>query len=124
MKNLVTLVVFLSLCTTSALSFQGATPSPPKNQPAAKKEAVDCSKVDDATLTANVKDKFINTPSLKDATINVAAKDGTVTLTGSVKKPTNKGLATLQAKRVACVKKIDNQLTVESNTANEKKPKT
>jgi osmotically-inducible protein OsmY len=124
MKHLVTLVVCLFLFTNSALSFQGATPAPSKKQPAAKKEVIDCASVNDTTLTATVKDKLANTPSLKDATINVTAKDGTITLTGSVKKPTNKGLATLQAKRVSCVKKIDNQLIVESSSAGEKKTKT
>jgi hypothetical protein len=123
MKHLLTLVVFLFLSSNSVLSFQGATPPPQKKQPSVKIESVDCSKVDDATLVANVRDKLANTPSLKDATIHIVVKDGTVTLTGLVKKPTNKGLASLQTRRIACIKKIDNQLAVEGSTTKEKKPK-
>jgi hypothetical protein len=123
MRKFVTPVVFLLLCVNSVFSIQG-TQLPPTKKAPVQKSTVDCSKVDDATLTANVKIKLANTPSLKDASINVIVKDNTVTLTGSVKKPTNKGLATLQAKRVPCVKKVDNQVTVEGKTVTEKKPKT
>jgi osmotically-inducible protein OsmY len=85
-----------------------------KAAPKAAKETVDCSKVDDAGLAAKVKEKLANTPSLKDYSLNVTASGGTVTLTGTVKKGYNKGTATLQAKRVPCVKKVDNKITVEA----------
>ncbi|MBI3654318.1 MAG: BON domain-containing protein [Acidobacteria bacterium] len=125
MKKFAPLAVVVLLFASVALSSQEtSTTSPkPKKTPMAK-PVVDCTKVDDATLTTNVKDKLAKTPSLKDATINVAVKDGVVTLTGSVKKPTNKGLATLQTKRVACIKKVDNQLTIESASAAPQKAKT
>ena len=69
--------------------------------------------VDDAAITAAVKDKLSKTPSLKTANINVATNSGTVTLTGVVKTGGLKGVATNAVKRVKGVKKVDNQLTVE-----------
>ena len=74
-----------------------------------KTPAVDCSKVDDATLTANVKDKLAKAPSLKDAAVNVETKGGVVTLTGTVKNASIKG--------VACVKSVDNELAIEKGAA-------
>jgi osmotically-inducible protein OsmY len=123
MRRSTIFVVFLILCANGFLLAQG-NQSSSKPKKVVQKTDTDCSKIDDAALAANVKDKIAATPSLKDASINVTAKDGTVTLSGSVKKPTNKGLATLQAKRVPCVRKVDNQLTVEGKPAVEKKPKT
>jgi hyperosmotically inducible protein len=91
----------------------GAFAAQNKNaKPPAKAATVDCSAVDDATLAANVKDKLSKTPSLKGADIDVKASGGTVTLTGSLSKGQLKGVATNQARRVACVKKVDNQITV------------
>ena len=85
----------------------------PAKAPAKPKAApVDCSTVNDATLIANVKDKLAKTASLKDATIDVAASNGTVTLTGSLGKGQLKGVATNQARRVPCVQKVVNQITV------------
>ncbi|MFP5263389.1 MAG: BON domain-containing protein [Blastocatellia bacterium] len=108
------LIVLLSLMLVSSASAsqdgKGGTATKPR---AGKAAPVDCTAVDDATITAGVKDKLSHTASLKDATINVDTKAGVVTLTGMVKMGRNKGLATLQAKRVACVKKVDNQLSVE-----------
>lgn len=82
-----------------------------------KTPAVDCSKVDDATLTANVKDKLAKAPSLKDAAVNVETKGGVVTLTGTVKNASIKGVATRMAKGVACVKSVDNELAIEKGAA-------
>ena len=110
MKNIILLLV-LSLGLSSAAS-AGQNGDAAAKRPS--KPAVDCSTINNTTLAATVKDKLANTPSLKDFMIGVSAKDGTVTLTGSVKAGRNKGTATLQAKRVACVKKVDNQITVET----------
>ena len=121
MKKIVILVVFSILFASSAWAFQEAQAPATKKQPARPKPTVDCSTVADATLAASVKDKLSNTASLKNYTINVTAKDGTVTLTGSVKKATNKGLATRQAKRVPCVKSVDNQISIEGKLAAEMK---
>ena len=102
-------LVFAALFATGAVWAQNKNAKPPKPKPA----AVDCSKVDDAKLTADVKAKLADAPSLKDLTINVATSAGVVTLTGKAMKPTQKGTATRVAKAVKCVKKVDNQLTVE-----------
>jgi osmotically-inducible protein OsmY len=88
--------------------------------PKAKPAAADCTKTTDAQITENVRAKFAGTATLKDQTINVATNGGMVTLTGSVPKGTHKGLASLQARRVPCVTKVENQITVEG--AAPKKP--
>jgi hypothetical protein len=124
MQRIASIAFSLLFLAGSVFSFQGSAPPSPKKAPIQKATA-DCSKADDATLATTVKDKLANTPSLKEFAINVTAKDGVVTLTGSVKKPNNKGLATSQSKRVPCVKKVDNQIAVEGKPASaEKKPKT
>jgi len=84
-----------------------------------KPAAVDCASTTDAQITESVKAKLAGTASLKDQTINVATSGGVVTLTGSV-KGNHKGLASLQARRVPCVTRVDNQITVEGATT--KKP--
>jgi hyperosmotically inducible periplasmic protein len=114
--------VFLALLlfATSLLWAQDKTEKPAK----AKPEAVDCSTVDDAALTADVKAKLAAAPSLKDVTVNVATNSGVVTLTGTAMKPTQKGTASLVAKAVKCVKKVDNRMTIEgSGTKKAAKPK-
>ena len=112
MNNLLIALLSLSLM-SSAFAAQNSNTSAARKPKAEKASPVDCGTIDDATITANVKDKLSKTPSLKDATINVDTKSGVVTLTGMVKMGRNKGLATLQTKRVACVKKVENQLGVE-----------
>src|SRR5215210_6013718 len=100
-------IVLLSLLlASSAFAFQDSNTKTTKKTKAVKAAPVDCATVDDAAITANVKDKLVKTPSLKDATISVDTKAGVVTLTWKVKMGRNKGLATLQAKRIACVKKV------------------
>jgi osmotically-inducible protein OsmY len=123
MKKIAILLAFSFLFASATLAYQETT-QPTAKKPAKPKVTVDCTKVDDASLTTSVKEKLANTASLKGFTINVSVKDGVVTLTGTVKKPTNKGLATSQTKRVPCVKKVDNQITVEAKPAEEKKSKT
>jgi len=116
MKKLCAGIVVCLLFSLSVFARQ-ETMAPAKTKkaaPKAVKETVDCSKVDDAGLAAKVKEKLANTPSLKEYSLNATASGGTVSLTGTVKKGYNKGTATLQAKRVPCVKKVDNKITVEA----------
>lgn len=101
---------------SSAIWAQNNNAKPTKAKPA----PADCTKTTDAQITENVKAKFAGTASLKDDTINIATSAGVVTLTGSVKMGNHKGLASLQARRVPCVTKVDNQITVEG--AAPKKP--
>lgn len=111
------LITALALTVAScAVWAQDKNTKPGKAKPA----AVDCSKTTDAQITENVRAKFAGTATLKDQTINVATSGGLVTLTGSVQKGTSKGLASLQARRVPCVTKVENQITVEG--AAPKKP--
>jgi osmotically-inducible protein OsmY len=121
MKRTAILLGIFVFITGSVFATQETMSPGAKKQPAKAKATVDCSKVDDAALAANVKEKLANTPSLREFTLTVAAKDGLVTLTGNVKKPTNKGLASAQSKRVPCVKSVVNQITVDGKPAAEKK---
>lgn len=111
MKRILTaLAVLVFAC--SAFATQQSDVKPESKPKTSKAPAVECSTVDDASLASNVKDKLSKTPSLKDATIEVTAQNGVVTLKGSLGKPQLKGVASNQARRVACVKKVDNQITV------------
>lgn len=115
-RILVTLVVSLLASSAFATQNKTATPKPTTEQ-------VDCSTVNDSALAASVKEKLSKTPSLKDATIDVTASGATVTLRGSLAKPQLKGVATNQAKRVPCVKKVDNQIAVPKVSAAPKSEK-
>jgi osmotically-inducible protein OsmY len=112
--TVVLLCIFVSI-TFAAQNKTAKSPAKPKPAP------VDCSVVDDATLAANVRSKLSQTPSLKDAAIDVAASNGTVTLTGSLGKGQLKGVATNQARRVSCVQKVINQITVPKSEASKSK---
>jgi osmotically-inducible protein OsmY len=80
----------------------------------AKMKATETAKAfDDASIEKAVSDKLASLPSLKDTKITVKVSGGTVMLTGTVAKPGLKGVATNAAKRIAGVKKVDNQITVE-----------
>ena len=120
MKRIAITLVMLCMFVSIAFAAQDKTAKAPAKSKAAP---VDCSTVDDATLAANVKSKLSQTPSLKDAAIDVAASNGTVTLTGSLGKGQLKGVATNQAKRVPCVQKVVNQITVPKSNAPPKSAK-
>ena len=118
--NRLVIAVFALLFVSNVAWSQNTNANPSKakssNTKASKnaKPAVDCSKTTDAQITESVKARLAATASLKDETINVATSDGVVTLTGTVKS-NHKGLASMQSRRVACVKKVDNQLVVEKS---------
>jgi hyperosmotically inducible protein len=117
MKRLLITVLTL-ICASSVVWSQNANTKTSK----AKAIAVDCSNTTDGQITESVKAKLAGTASLKAEPITVTTSGGVVTLTGTV-KGNHKGLASLQAKRVPCVKKVDNQLTVEKAKPTEPKPK-
>jgi hypothetical protein len=109
-----TLISVLTVLLVSRAAWAQNTNAGSKSaKPAKPKPAVDCSGASDAKITADVKAKLAAAPSLKDLAIDVATSAGAVTLTGSAKKPTQKGTATRVAKSVPCVKKVDNKMTVE-----------
>ena len=105
------LISFLSLALVGGVfAAQNKNAKPAKPAPAKAAPAP----VDDASITAAVKDKLSKAASLKNAGIDAATKDGVVTLTGKVKTGGLKGAATNLAKSVKGVKKVDNQITVEA----------
>ena len=110
MKRL-TIIFLCLLFATTTFAGQASNEAPTKSK--AKQKTVDCTAVDDAKITADVKAKFAKSASLKDFTVNVATREGEVTITGAVKTGLQKGSATRMAKAVACVRKVINQLTVE-----------
>ena len=114
MKRILIAVLAVTLG-AAAVSAQNKNAKPLKE----KAPAADCAGATDAKITDEVKGK-LQTPSLKDLTINVKTSAGAVTLTGSAQTGTQKGTATRQANRVPCVKTVDNQMTVEG--AAPKKP--
>jgi osmotically-inducible protein OsmY len=72
---------------------------------------------DDATLAANVKAKLAADPTLSTDPIDVQAKDGAVTLTGTVKSEADKAKAATIAQGVEGVKSVTNNLTVRPPVA-------
>ena len=78
-------------------------------------EASGCSNVDDAEITANVKDMFAKSRLAKRALpgIRVFTRDGVVTIRGTIASDRAKQEATRVAMQAACVKRVDNQLIVE-----------
>lgn len=84
------------------------------------KEKADAA-VDDSAITADVKLKLSDTPSLKDSKIEVSTTGGVVTLKGEVKNKQVKGAATKAVKSVKGVKSVDNQLTIAPPAKKKKK---
>ena len=85
----------------------------------AKKEAKNSASaaaisLDDASIEKAVKAKFAALPSLKDnSTLGVSVSGGVATLTGTVKNRGIKGVATNAAKKIAGVKKVNNQIAID-----------
>jgi len=109
------LISFLSLALVGGVFAAQNKNAKPPAKPAPAKAAP--APVDDASITAAVKDKLSKSASLKNAGIDATTKDGVVTLTGKVKTGGLKGAATNLAKSVKGVKKVDNQITVEAKPA-------
>jgi osmotically-inducible protein OsmY len=105
-----TILVGVSFALTALISSSLAMP--PRKSTSHKQATVSTAKVDDATLAKNVEARLVKTKSLKDIGIHVQASSGVVTLTGTVPKWWQKGVATRETKTVAGVKKIDNQLKI------------
>ncbi|HYP26661.1 MAG TPA: BON domain-containing protein [Blastocatellia bacterium] len=113
MKRLL-LAVFLCLFLTASLAPAQDGPSKPSRKSGSgQAEQVDCSAVNDSGITSSVKERIAKSPALRDAGIGVDTQNGVVTLTGKVKTGGLKGVATRLTRRVNCVRKVENQLTVE-----------
>jgi len=76
----------------------------------------------DETLTQQVKAKISSDPALATQTVNVAVKDGAVTLAGNVNTETNKARAEDLAKSVEGVKSVTNSLSVRPPIVNATPP--
>lgn len=69
--------------------------------------------IEDATITAEIKTRFLADDTLKGLEINVDTEQGVVTLSGSVQSETAKDRATQIAQSVDDVVNVNNQLTVQ-----------
>lgn len=69
--------------------------------------------IDDATITASVKSKYLVDDTLKGLQISVDTNQGVVVLTGAVQNEAAKDLATQIAQGVEGVVRVDNQLTIQ-----------
>ena len=72
--------------------------------------------VDDKTLAVNVKAALMSSAALNATTIEVSAKDGIVTLSGTTNTSTRRDLAGYLALRVDGVAGVRNRITVVSGS--------
>jgi osmotically-inducible protein OsmY len=70
-------------------------------------------KVDDASITAQVKMTLLSHRSTSALNTKVKTKDGVVTLGGKAKNAAEKELATKVVNDVKGVKSVNNQMTIE-----------
>ena len=69
--------------------------------------------IDDASITAAVKSKYLIDDTLKGLQISVDTVQGVVSLTGTVQNDAAKELATQIAQGTEGVVRVDNQLTIQ-----------
>jgi osmotically-inducible protein OsmY len=69
--------------------------------------------IDDASITATIKGKYLVDDTLKGLQIDVDTEQGVVKLSGKVQNDTAKELATQIAQGVEGVVSVDNQLTIQ-----------
>lgn len=70
--------------------------------------------IDDSTITANVKALLVQDPATRSLNISVNTIRGTVELTGFVDSPTELDEATRDARNVAGVRLVNNELQINS----------
>lgn len=68
--------------------------------------------VDDATITARVKSRFVENPQVDAASISVETLNGTVMLSGFAKSVTEKVVAEELTRSVHGVKSVKNEIAV------------
>lgn len=68
--------------------------------------------VDDATITTQVKSRFVENKDVDAASIHVETLNGTVMLTGFAKNATEKATAETIARKVNGVRSIKNEIAV------------
>ena len=80
---------------------------------------VRASEADDG-IVSSVKNTYVFKTYLKDDAVKIVAKDGAVTLTGTVAEESHKTLAQETAASLAGVTRVDNQLVTKAEVAAEK----
>lgn len=83
-----------------------------KKERRSARQSTDCSKIDNAALTARVNEKISATALLSGQNIRVEANAGVVTLRGNVSSSAKKRLAGRVVASVRCVKRVVNDLAV------------
>lgn len=73
----------------------------------------------DQAVESSFKNSYVNKTYLKDDAVKVEAKDGVVTLTGTVSEESSKNLAQETAARLPGVNRVDNQLQTKAEVATE-----
>ena len=68
--------------------------------------------VDDATITTQIKSRFVENTDVDAASIRVETLNGTVMLSGFAKNATEKATAETIARKVNGVKSVRNEITV------------
>ena len=79
--------------------------------------SIACSKSSDDNITKDVQAKVAADPDTKDSQVNVAAKDGKVTLTGRVTSPAAQQKVEQIARAEAGVAGVDDQTTIQPGPA-------
>jgi hyperosmotically inducible periplasmic protein len=69
-------------------------------------------RVDDITITSQVKARFLDSPQVDGRVINVKTLDGTVLLTGAAQSHVEKAAASEIALGVSGVRMVQNEITV------------
>ena len=82
----------------------------------AKAERTESEKIDDASITAQVKTALFTHRSTSSLKTKVVTRDGEVTLTGIAKNAAEKSLVTKLVEDVHGVKGVKNEMTVEEAT--------
>lgn len=75
---------------------------------------VACNKVNDTTITTDIKAKMFSNPALKSSSVDVASKEGTVTLTGTVPDEAARSAARDIASRTPGVKQVIDSINLVS----------
>ena len=71
-------------------------------------------KIDDATLVAKIKAELLRAPDVSGLALNVDAKNGVVTLSGSAKSEAERTKAVDIAKHAEGVAKVDNKIVIKA----------
>ncbi len=73
--------------------------------------------IDDAALVASVKAKLLNSPDVEGLDVNVDAKNGVITLSGTADTTAERSSAEKLAKATDGVKSVDNRLVIKPDAA-------